>query len=107
MVTSGTLTGENLEPLSGCTWAGVSVDADAEDGFTLGMCCDRRGDPRLEVLPSFQSFGEVERFWGSGRHWEMFDSIDVGSQCPRCTYQSRNMIYEQVIERDNMTFRFI
>ena len=34
-------------------------------------------------------------------------SIDIANECPRCTYQPHNQIYEQVILNDSMTYKFI
>ena len=38
--------------------------------------------------------------------WRIFDSLDI-KKCPRCTYQSHNQIYEHVIVKDSMTYKFI
>ncbi len=82
----------------------------ASDGnpqhFNLGLCCDRRGDELLELGKNLSSTKSVERLWGSPEHWKIFDKIDV-STCPRCTYQPHNQIYEYVIKRDFMTYKFI
>ncbi|HEX68221.1 MAG TPA: radical SAM protein [bacterium] len=74
--------------------------------FTLGLCCDRRGDELLELGKNLESVEEVAKLWGSEKHWEIFDKIDV-STCPRCTYQPHNQIFEYVIKRDFMTYKFI
>lgn len=77
------------------------------DAFTMGCCCDRRGDERLELLQDCVDVEEIERVWGSDKHWGIFERIDVGKQCPRCTYQPHNQIYQEVIEKDSMTYKFI
>jgi len=82
------------------------VETDDEDAFTVGLCCDRRGDARLELLRDGTSFGEVKKLWGSREHWRLFDSINI-AECPRCTYQPHNQIYEHVILQDSMTYKFI
>ncbi len=82
------------------------VQSDDENAFTMGLCCDRRGDPSLELVRDGTSFDAVAELWGSREHWQLFDAIDVGT-CPRCTYQPHNQIYEHVIQRDSMTFKFI
>lgn len=74
--------------------------------FTLGLCCDRRGDKKLELLSNCDDVAMITHLWGSEEHWKIHDSIRV-EQCPRCTYQPHNEIYENVILRDSMTHRFI
>lgn len=80
--------------------------SDTKEGFTLGLCCDRRGDPKLELIHNCQDVMEIKLAWGSKAHWQMHDDIIV-SKCPRCTYQPHNQIYEQVILKDSMTHKFI
>jgi len=69
---------------------------DGKEQFNLGLCCDRRGDRNL-TLENLINFEQVEKFWGSEKHWGMFDQI-IPIQCPRCTYQPHNIIYENVIK---------
>lgn len=78
-----------------------------KDSFTMGLCCDRRGDQSLELLSNCSDINEIERVWGSKSHWHIYDKIDVKGECPRCTYQPHNQIYEQVIINDSMTYKFI
>jgi sulfatase maturation enzyme AslB (radical SAM superfamily) len=78
-----------------------------QDSFNLGLCCDRRGDSRLELLTDEEDVAVIDRVWGSKQHWSFFDGVDVALQCPRCTYQPHNQIYENVILRDSMTYKFI
>lgn len=78
-----------------------------EDSFVVGLCCDRRGDEKLELATNIVDVEEINRLWGSDRHWRIHDRINVSSECPRCTYQPHNQIYEQVIVEDSMTYRFI
>jgi len=73
--------------------------------FVVGLCCDRRGDRRLE-LGKFNKTEELRQLWGSDKHWNIFDNINI-SDCPRCTYQPHNQIYEKVILEDSMTYKFI
>ena len=73
--------------------------------FNFGVCCDRRGDNKL-TLENLTDFNQVKDFWGSKEHWEMFDKIDP-KNCPRCTYQPHNRIYEQAIMEENLTYDFI
>lgn len=79
---------------------------ETRERFRLGLCCDRRGDQRLEAFGVGGSVREIADFWGSDRHWDLFDAIDL-SDCPRCTYQPHNQIMESVILEDRMTYKFI
>lgn len=81
-------------------------DAD-KDAFIAGLCCDRRGDPKLELARNITDPNDVNRLWGSDGHWDIHDSIIADVECPRCTYQPHNEIYEQVILNDSMTYKFI
>jgi len=76
------------------------------DLFNLGLCCDRRGDKKLELLTDSESPTEIYHVWGSPLHWAMHDAVNV-AECPRCTYQPHNEIYENVILQDSMTHKFI
>ncbi len=80
--------------------------AENPDHFNLGLCCDRRGDPRLTV-GGLKRPEEIRSFWGSGEHWERADAIKVRHDCPRCTYAPHNELFERVIENDDMTHVFI
>lgn len=77
------------------------------DSFTLGLCCDRRGDSRLELGANMNDVEQINHFWGSEAHWKIHDKIKIRGECPRCTYQPHNEIYEQVILNDSMTYKFI
>lgn len=77
------------------------------DSFVMGLCCDRRGDKKLELLTDCTDVNEINKLWGSKKHWQIFDNIDIEHECPRCTYQPHNQIYEQVILNDSMTYKFI
>jgi MoaA/NifB/PqqE/SkfB family radical SAM enzyme len=79
----------------------------SEDAFTLGLCCDRRGDDKLELMRDMVDTEEINRLWGSEKHWRIHDRIRIRQECPRCTYQPHNEIFEQVILNDSMTYKFI
>ncbi|MEZ4484576.1 MAG: radical SAM protein [Syntrophotaleaceae bacterium] len=79
---------------------------ESSERFRLGLCCDRRGDLKLEATGAGNSMEEIAHFWGSDAHWEILDSIDL-NDCPRCTYQPHNQIMEHVIRDDSMTYKFI
>lgn len=81
-------------------------DADP-DSMVMGLCCDRRGNSKLELLTDVKDISEISNVWGSEKHWNIHDSINVAKECPRCTYQPHNQIYEQVILNDSMTYKFI
>jgi len=76
-----------------------------KDHCTVGLCCDRRGDKRLELLTN-GNINQLAELWGSKKHWDIFDKINL-KDCPRCTYQPHNQIYEHVILDDSMTYKFI
>lgn len=78
-----------------------------KDSFTMGLCCDRRGDPKLELLKDCCNIEDIEHIWGNEKHWDIFDSIDISKECPRCTYMPHNNIYKHVILEDSMTYKFI
>ncbi len=84
----------------------VGKDA-PKDSFTVGLCCDRRGDPKLELARNIEQPDRIQELWGGREHWGIHDGVIVQSECPRCTYQPHNEIYEQVILSDSMTYRFI
>ncbi len=78
-----------------------------QDSFTMGLCCDRRGDEKLELVRNVTDVHSIQKLWGSENHWKIHDKIMVCQECPRCTYQPHNEIYEQVILNDSMTYKFI
>ena len=78
-----------------------------DDSFVVGLCCDRRGDPKLELVRNITDPDEIQKLWGSDKHWKIHDKIQADVECPRCTYQPHNEIYEQVILCDSMTHKFI
>ena len=78
-----------------------------KDSFTLGLCCDRRGDAKLELGSNLTDVNTINTLWGSEEHWKIHDKIKIRGECPRCTYQPHNEIYEQVILNDSMTYKFI
>jgi MoaA/NifB/PqqE/SkfB family radical SAM enzyme len=84
----------------------TDISAD-KDSFTFGLCCDRRGDSKLELAKNISNVEEILILWGREPHWKIHNEIDACNECPRCTYQPHNQIYEQVILADSMTYRFI
>ena len=78
-----------------------------KDSLIMGLCCDRRGNSKLELASGLTDLSKINDVWGSDAHWKIHDSINVCDECPRCTYQPHNEIYEQVILNDSMTYKFI
>lgn len=83
-----------------------SADA-APDSMVVGLCCDRRGDAKLELATELTRPEELRRIWGGPAHWRIHDEVQVARECPRCTYQPHNEVFEQVILNDSMTYKFI
>ena len=52
-------------------------------------------------------FTDINRAWGTRSHWRLQDRIMVAEECPRCTYQPHNEIFEEVIFNDSMTYKFV
>lgn len=77
------------------------------DSYVMGLCCDRRGDGKLELLTDCENVAGIDEAWGNKVHWRIHDLVEVETECPRCTYQPHNQIYEQVILNDSMTYKFI
>jgi len=59
-----------------------SIDGN-DDHVTVGLCCDRRGDERLELMQNESDVSKLDNLWGSKKHWDIFDSINL-KDCPRC-----------------------
>lgn len=84
---------------------GVFMPPSANGNFDYGLCCDRRGDPNM-TLENLHEAKEIKSYWGSDAHWLAFKNIIV-NECPRCTYQPHNIIFEKTILENNMTYGFI
>lgn len=82
-------------PFNRCYAVGMTCGIQANGTVTL--CCDRRGDKRVELC-TWKEPGEVVKAWNSQRHHEILDSIDL-RDCPRCTYTPHNSLFED-FERD-------
>lgn len=79
---------------------------DSPDSFVVGLCCDRRGDHRLELCRNVSNIKEVFDIWGSEKHWAIHEKICIDT-CPRCTYSPHNEIFEKVVCQENMSIDFI
>jgi pyruvate-formate lyase-activating enzyme len=64
----------------------------------VGLCCDRRGDPRTKLCDWTRPADIVEA-WGGARHRDVMEQIKL-SDCPRCTYAPHNELYEQFVTSD-------
>jgi MoaA/NifB/PqqE/SkfB family radical SAM enzyme len=79
---------------------------DDRDSAVVSLCCDWRGNNKLELKRDVTNFDDIIAMWGSEEHWKMHDMINP-KDCPRCTYKPHNEIYEQVILKDTMSISFI
>lgn len=77
-----------------------------EPNGVISTCCDNRGNPAMQLATGLDSPYEILKHWGTQKHVEMFDKIDV-SKCPRCTFTLHNQLYEHCIMSDTMDFNFI
>lgn len=68
----------------------------------VGLCCDRRGDNKLELC----HVDDLDKVWGSKKHIDMVNAIKI-SECPRCTLCCVNEVFENVIINDKMYCEFI
>lgn len=73
-----------------------------EGDGTVQLCCDRRGDPDLTLC----QWDEAPEVWGSQRHWDLIDKIDV-NKCPKCTMSGINEVFENVIVNDKSWVYFL
>lgn len=90
----------------------MPASCDKVDAYTLNLCCDRRSDPKFNLITNGTDVSQIANEWGGERHWRLFDDIvEKGymKDCPRCTYYTHNKIFENCIEenRDNMLLNFI
>lgn len=76
------------------------------DAWTLGLCCDRRGDGRLNLLTDCTDPTAIRTAWGGEDHKRIADAIDL-ADCPRCTYAPHNELFADAVLADNMTADFI
>jgi hypothetical protein len=83
----------------------VAMTAIIQPDNVLGLCCDRRGDPKLE-LGSFNKLEDILGLWGSQKHLDIMRGIDL-RECPRCTYGPHNQLFEHMVLSDNTCKNFI
>lgn len=83
---------------------------DDENAYTFNLCCDRRSDPKFNLITNSNDINQIATTWGDKSHWQLFDDIvqkGYMADCPRCTYYPHNKIFENCIEADNMLLNFI
>jgi sulfatase maturation enzyme AslB (radical SAM superfamily) len=83
----------------------VAMTTIVQPDNTIGLCCDRRGDPKLE-LGSFDKLEDILELWGSTRHLDIMRTIDL-RECPRCTYGPHNQLFEHMVLSDSTCKNFI
>jgi hypothetical protein len=83
----------------------VGMTAVIEPNNNIGVCCDRRGDSRVN-LGEFVKLEDIITMWNSQKHWDIMNSINL-KDCPRCTYSPHNQIYESFILSDDVCKNFI
>lgn len=77
---------------------------------SLYLCCDRRGDPKLQLGRWHD--GKITRkdfineLWGSREHYNLISEINL-DECPRCTFRFYNQLMDQSIENDPMNSNFL
>jgi len=79
---------------------------DHQDSAVFSLCCDWRGNPKLELKREVLDFKEIQRLWGSDQHWKIQEYINPNN-CPRCTFKPHNEIFENVILKDTISKAFI
>lgn len=73
--------------------------------FDFTTCCDNRGN-NLFTQQNLTSVEQIKDYWGSQKHRDLMDKIDV-SKCCRCTFMPHRKIYKNAIQVNNMTTNFI
>ena len=86
--------------------SGTIQPSDKKGAFNFGLCCDRRGDEKLDLLHDEFDVNEIAEYWGCKKHWDIHRSIDP-KKCCQCTHIAHNQVYEQCILNDCLTYRFI
>jgi MoaA/NifB/PqqE/SkfB family radical SAM enzyme len=83
----------------------VAMTAIIQPDNIVGLCCDRRGDPKLE-LGRFDKPEDILGLWGSQKHLDIMRNINL-KECPRCTYGPHNQLFEHMILSDDTCKNFI
>lgn len=72
----------------------------------VGLCCDLRGCPTVEVGPYDNPQDFIDNFWGSREHFNIQKQIDI-NKCSRCTFSFFNKMFEEAIINDGFMKDFI
>jgi sulfatase maturation enzyme AslB (radical SAM superfamily) len=83
----------------------VAMTAVIQPDNTISLCCDRRGDPRME-LGTFEKLEDITQLWGSPKHFDIMHRINL-KDCPRCTYGPHNQLFEHMVLTDDTCKNFI
>jgi MoaA/NifB/PqqE/SkfB family radical SAM enzyme len=74
------------------------------------VCVDHRLEPRFKLGTHFPNPKEILTFWGSEKHRQILQSINVSAECGRCTYGEYARQIEELsmnsIEEDPMCVDF-
>lgn len=92
-----------LHNFNSCHAVGMTCAIQANGRVSL--CCDRRGDPRVELC-EWKNLHDITEAWGGPRHLDILRNIDL-DECPRCTYAPHNRLYEMFVKRDDTCKNFI
>ena len=74
------------------------------DGWVTA-CIDRKADNSLRLC-KHDNPESVMKFWGSKEHREILNRINL-KECPKCTLNIAQEIYEKAIIEDSMSWRFV
>ena len=67
-----------------CSASSLMLQA-CSDG-NVYVCADHRIEDRFKLCSHYPDPKEIKTFWGSDKHRELLNSINVGKECGRCTY---------------------
>lgn len=70
------------------------------------VCADHRLEKRFCIGSHYPDPKNILNFWGSKKHLDLLDSINVDRECGRCTYGEYATQIEQVIMEDGMCLNF-
>jgi len=84
---------------------GAAMTCVFEPSGTIGLCCDRRGDPQLDLC-EWSDPSDVLQHWGKKKHINILHNINL-ADCPRCTYAPHNEIFEAFVLADKTHKWFI
>lgn len=71
----------------------------------VNTCLDRKGDPRTKLCTHYPNLNVVKQTWGSKRHKQLLNKINPKEDCPKCTFNLYNELFE-AYKRDDFHWRF-